>query len=116
MATRSEIETFLSQFKIKLEIWGIFFLDNRDKNIQLMKQLNFRPLDRLNVIKSIEVEDYSDGPIKDGLNGFGEMWVFGKSLEGQEIYIKISMGRPGTKTICISFHLAEHPMVYPFKE
>ena len=116
MATRSEVEQFLGQFKVKLDIWGIFFLDNREKNKQTMAQMNFRPLDRLNVVKSIEVEDYSEGPIKDELNGFGEMWVFGKDVEGQEIYIKITLGRPGSNTICISFHIAEYPMQYPFKE
>ena len=110
------MELFLSQFKVKLDIWGIFFLDNREKNKLTMAQMNFRQLDRLNVVKSIEVEDYSEGPIRDQLNGFGEMWVFGKDVDGQEIYIKITLGKPGSKTICISFHIAEHPMQYPFKQ
>ena len=110
------MELFLSQFKVKLDILGIFFLDNREKNKLTMAQMNFRQLDRLNVVKSIEVEDYSEGPIRDQLNGFGEMWVFGKDVDGQEIYIKISLGKPGSKTICISFHIAEHPMQYPFKQ
>lgn len=115
MATRSEVEQFLNQFKVKLDIWGVFFLDNREKNKQTMTQLNFRNLERLNVVKNIIVEDYSEGPIKDELNGFGALWVFGKDVDGHEIYIKIALGRPGSNTICISFHLAEHPMQYPFK-
>lgn len=115
MATRSEVEQFLKQFKVKLEIWGIFFLDNREKNKETMTFLNFRNIDRLNVVKSIEVEDYSQGPIRDELNVFGEMWVFGKDVAGQEIYIKITLGRPSSTTICISFHIAEHAMLYPFK-
>lgn len=116
MATLGEVEAFLSLFKVKVDIWGVFFLDNRDKNKSTMALLNFRSLDRLNVVKSIEVEDYSEGPIKDGLNGFNEMWVFGKDVDGKEIYIKIALGCPGSKSICISFHIAEHPMHYPFKE
>lgn len=115
MATRNEVEQFLDQFKVKLDIWGIFFLDNREKNKETMSFLNFRNMDRLNVVKSIEVEDYSEGPIKDQLNGFGEMWVFGKDVAGQEIYIKITLGRPGSSTICISFHIAEHPIQYLYK-
>lgn len=43
------------------------------------------------------------------------MWVFGKDMEGKELYIKISMGMPNSKTICISFHEAEHPINYAFK-
>jgi hypothetical protein len=45
----------------------------------------------------------------------GEMWVFGKNVKGQEVYIKIMLGQPGRSTICISFHIAEHPLNYPFK-
>lgn len=78
MATIGEVEAFLNHFKVKLDIWGVFFLDNREKNKKTMAQLNFRQLDRLNVVKSIEVKDYSQGPLKDELSGFGEMWVFEK--------------------------------------
>lgn len=44
------------------------------------------------------------------------MWVFGKSINKKEIYIKISTGLPNNKTWCISFHIAEHKMHYPFSE
>ena len=35
---------------------------------------------------------------------------------GQEVYIKISYGMPNRRAICISFHLAEYPMNYPYKK
>lgn len=38
--------------------------------------------------------DYSEGPIVDALNNQGEMWVFGKDVKGNEIYIKITLGKP----------------------
>lgn len=116
MATRIEVEQFLSQFKVKLEIWGIVFLDGREKNIQALADLNISRFERMNIIKSIQVEDYSEGPIRDILNDYGEMWVFGKDVNGIETYIKITMGKPNLKTICISFHQAEHPMNYPLKQ
>ncbi|MCQ2146958.1 MAG: toxin [Bacteroidales bacterium] len=115
MATRNEVEGFLNQFKVKLEIYGVFFLDGREKNSQALLDLNITRLKRLEIIKSIEVENYSEGPIRDQLNGFSEMWVFGKDVNGQEVYIKIAMGAPNTNTICISFHKAEYPMEYPLK-
>ena len=115
MATRSEVEQFLSKFKVKLEIFGIFFLD-RDKNVNSLTDLGITRLERLAVVKSIEVDDYSEGPILDQLSGFGEMWVFGKDVKGKEVYIKITLGHPNTNTIVISFHTAEHPMNYPLKE
>lgn len=116
MATRNEVEQFLSQFKVKLDIWGIVFLDGREKNMQALADLNISRFERLNEIKTIEVEHYSEGPIRDVLNDYGEMWVFGKDVNGIETYIKITLGKPNLKTICISFHQAEHPMTYPLKQ
>lgn len=43
------------------------------------------------------------------------MRVFGKDVNGTEVYIKISMEPPDSHTICISFHTAEDPMSYPLK-
>jgi hypothetical protein len=36
-------------------------------------------------------------------------------VNNTEVYIKISMGLYNSQVICISFHDAEHPMNYPFK-
>ena len=54
-------------------------------------------------------------PVIDLLNKRTEMWVFGKDVKEREVYIKITLGYQNGQTICISFHLAEHPMRYPFK-
>lgn len=116
MATRQMVEQFLSQLKMKMEVFGVFFLDERGKNAQALLDLNITRLERMAVVKSIELEDYSEGPIRDVLNDYGEMWVFGKDVNAQEVYIKITMGKPNLNAICISFHLAEHPMQYPLKE
>lgn len=116
MTTREGVEKFLSQFKIKLEVFDIFFLDGREKNSQALLDLNISRFERLEVVKSIQTEDYSDGPIVDDLNNFKEMWVFGKDVNGCEVYIKVAMGDPNNRTICISFHKAEHKMAYPFKQ
>ena len=43
------------------------------------------------------------------------MWVFGKDAFDKEIYIKITLGQPNSKTICISFHESEHAINYAFK-
>ena len=45
-----------------------------------------------------------------------KMKVFGKDIKGRDVYIKITMGMANCQTICISFHLAEHPLTYPFKD
>ncbi len=115
MATQEEVEIFLKQFKVKLEIFGILFRNDRGKNIQTLIDLNITEMERLQIVKTIETQDYSDGPIVDTLNKGCDMWVFGKDVNNQEVYIKITMGYPNRQTICISFHIAEHPMNYPFK-
>ena len=93
MTTRDEVERFLNQFHEKLKIYSIFFRDDRGKNLQTLTELNITSNDRIEIIKTIKVEDYSSGLIVDTLNKMGDLWVFG----------------------CISFHKAEHKMSYPFK-
>lgn len=110
--SQQEVEAFLRKFMPKLDIWGIFFI-NRDKNRDALKSLGIPDNFRETVIRQIVVEDYVK-TISDEVT-FGDMWVFGKDVKGKEVCIKISMGRPNSQTICISFHEAEHPIDYAFK-
>lgn len=107
-----EVEKFLCEFKPKFNIWGIIFL-NRAKNEEALRALGITPVAREEFIKKVERNDYSHSIID--ATSYGEMWVFGKDYDGTELYIKISLGQPGSNTICISFHEAEHPLNYPFK-
>ena len=115
MATKEQVEDFLKRLKEKIKVFDIIFRDDRGKNLQTLATLEITPTYRKQVILNIEPEDYSEGPIVDTLNRMGEMWVFGKDVKGHEVYIKITFGQPNNSTICISFHIAEHPMTYPFK-
>ena len=115
MATKEQVEAFLKRLKEKIKVFDIIFRDDRGKNLQTLATLEITPTYRKQVILNIEPEDYSEGPIVDTLNKMGEMWVFGKDVKGHEVYIKITLGLPNSSTICISFHIAEHPMNYPFK-
>ena len=115
MATREQVEAFLVRLKEKIQVFDIVFRDDRGKNLQTLATLEITPIYRKQVILNIDPEDYSEGPIVDTLNKVGEMWVFGTDVKGHEVYIKITLGFPNNSTICISFHLAEHPMNYPFR-
>jgi len=110
--SRQEVEAFLRQFFPKMDIFGIIVL-NRTKNQEALRLLGLTELARKEVIKTIEVDDYVE-TIRDAVS-YGDMWVFGKDFDGTELYIKISMGMPNSRTICISFHSAEHPIDYAFK-
>lgn len=115
MATIQQVEDFLKRLKEKIKVFDIIYRDDRGKNLQTLATLEITPTYRKQVILNIEPENYSEGPIVDTLNKMGEMWVFGKDVKGHEVYIKITLGYPNSSTICISFHIAEHPMNYPFK-
>lgn len=98
-----------------MKIWGIVFLDDRGKNFATLSALDIRPIDRERVLEDLRVADYSEGPKPEEMYGTKEMWVFGRIVKAEEIYIKITTGIPGSNTLCISFHIAEKKMSYPFK-
>jgi hypothetical protein len=116
MATLNEIQAFLSDFHTKLEIWGIVTRDDRGKNRQTLLDLELTKDTRNKVLRSLATQDYSAGPLLEKMNAGADMWVFGKMVKGKEVYIKITMGLRGVQVICISFHIAEHPMKYPYRQ
>lgn len=116
MITIEEVKEFLNQFNIKAQIFGIQFRNDRKKNRETLLLLDISPLQRELIVKNLQVQDYVEGPVIDVLNKEGEMWVFGKDVKGREVYIKITLGYENGQTICISFHIAEHPLSYPFKQ
>lgn len=115
MATKDEVNKFLSAFNAKSKIFDVIFM-SRDKNLQTLLFLEITPSSRKEIIKSLTFEDYSEGPITDILNKGADMWIFGKTVKNSEVYIKITMGTPNNSTICISFHLSEYKMDYPLKK
>ena len=115
MVTIEEVKAFLDQFNIKAQVFGIRFRNDREKNKETMQLLALTPFQREVIVKTLQAEDYVEGPVIDVLNKEGEMWVFGKDVKGREVYIKITLGNENGQTICISFHIAEHPLEYPFK-
>jgi hypothetical protein len=113
---RSHILNFLMDFK-ELMGQGRYFVKGHLKNIQTLKNLGITARIRDEFIYSIALEDYSSGPNTDALNP-GDYWVFGKDLDGVEIYIKLKIVTYNTgneKAICISFHPSESPLKYPFR-
>lgn len=115
MATKDEVNGFLRDFKVKMNIWDVLFRDDRGKNSQALAELELRPIDRKKVLEELKVEDYCEGPLSEELYGGSNMWVFGRILKSKEIYIKITMGSANMCVLCISFHIAEHKLKYSFK-
>jgi hypothetical protein len=59
--------------------------------------------------------DYSSGPKKDDRNPNNQIWIFGKTIDGIEIYIKLTIAKIDKIEIakCISFHETMEPLRYP---
>lgn len=115
MNKENEVLQFLRRFKDKARIFGIVFRDDRGKNTQSLLDLEITPLKRLEIVMSLEVEDFVDGPLEDTLHKISDLWVFGKKVKSKDVYIKISMGFTDCSAVCISFHIAEYKLVYQFK-
>ncbi len=115
MATKEATERFLLDFKHKLGFWGLIFRSDRDKNFKTLTTLEYQVKDVIKELNELKLSNYSEGPVEEILFGGAAMWVFGKSIKGKEVYIKITIGQPSDRVICISFHFAEHVMKYPHK-
>ena len=114
-ANKETVQRFLDDFHLKTKIFEIVFRDDRGKNLNSLLKLELSAIKRKEIIATLCTEDYSEGPKPEKLYNMADMWIFGKTIRKQEIYVKISMGYPGSSTICISFHVAERSMNYPFK-
>jgi hypothetical protein len=116
MVNKEQVEEFLRDFKQKKKVFGILYRDDRGKNTQTLAELELRPIERNKIIENLKIEDYCSGPLDDKLYGGTSMWVFGKEIKKNEIYIKITIGFPSASVLCISFHISEHPLIYPLKK
>lgn len=89
----------------------------RKENKECILQLGFKYPDIQETLLGLSVEDYCEGPCQDR-DQPGELWIFGKVVENNEVYIKLKLASFGPLRIVrvISFHLAEQTLEYPFKE
>jgi hypothetical protein len=115
VTNKSEVSSFLSQLKANLLVGRMVyaFRTAKGKNEDTLLKLGIVPRQRDDYVKTLRVEDYFEGPKKD-TNGGNDLWVFGKMISSQEIYIKLQLTK-STNVYCISFHIADRPMTYPFK-
>lgn len=116
--SQEDIKRFLKIFK---SCWNGNVIPRTDsKNDDTLTILGITPKHRMEEVKRLHYYDYFRGPSPDH-NGdpSKEWWEFGLWIKGREIYIKIRIytkenGKYGGK--CMSFHIAEEKITYPFKE
>lgn len=116
-AEKEVVRRFLREFKqIATAGRGVDIVDRR-KNMQSLAQLGLTKRNGIAVILGLSVEDYCDGP-KPDKGRQGEIWEFGRVMEGKEVYIKLKIAQAGEVRLakCLSFHIAEHPLCFPCKK
>lgn len=115
MATKLEVEEFLIVLKEKIKIFDIAFRP-RDKNMASITDLDILPADRIKYLMDLTSGDYYSGPNKDAYDPEKpDYYEFGIKIKKKEVYIKISLGLSNKRVDCMSFHIAEHQIVYPLK-
>ncbi|MCU7491344.1 MAG: toxin [Ignavibacteria bacterium] len=115
MTSKDEVESFLNDLRAKLSVYKIFYY-NREKNKQALLDLEITPLQRDEFIRNLKAEDYFGGPKPDTNDvTLPDYWEFGITVKAREVYIKISIGKAARPVICMSFHLAERKITYPYK-
>ncbi|UMY65316.1 MULTISPECIES: type II toxin-antitoxin system MqsR family toxin [unclassified Flavobacterium] len=110
---QEQVLNFLREFKAAMSISSRILFAARKENEETILDLELSQKKVENILASLQLIDYSQGPIPNDQYGNMPMWVFGKNIKGKEVYIKITCANNGP--FCISFHYSRFRMKYPFK-
>jgi len=87
----------------------------REKCLDSIARLGIIPKQAKQEIMELTYEDYCRGPVADTGPKGGELWEFGKTIVGKEIFIRLKVVLQHKMAKCQSFHIAEKPLQYPYK-
>lgn len=124
----SDIERFLQRLKGALQAEGFdidrdFTLIKSSKNDYYhsteytIADLDYDTQDVIERIKELTLQEYSETLFdKDDMDP-PVLFVFGKDINGKQIYIKIKQRESqANHVVCVSFHYAAYDMPLPYKE
>lgn len=119
MTSRQDVAEYLQAFKVAME-YGSFALAHREKNMQSLADLGLTINQAKELLAELAVEDYVDGPEPDDMDEDRKVWVFGKSLNDIELYLKLRLNpdpkrRNMQHAKVISFHAADQKLRYPLR-
>ena len=97
-----------------------FILNDNGKNGKFSNQYTMLDLgytyeDIVDRLKELTLEEYSETKIDRDDTDPQLLYVFGKSIKGNCVYIKLKVRNHDKRiVICVSFHYAEWDMTFPF--
>lgn len=115
MPDRQLVRHFLLDLKEAIEVGGLALVLRKDTRATL-ERLEWTKRNLEEAVLALCVHDYCKRTEPDR-DLPGEVWVFGYPVGAHEIYIKLKIFDAGGARMakCISFHIAQWPMHYPFK-
>jgi hypothetical protein len=108
-----QVKQFLLDFKQVASARGIDLVP-REGNILTLQYLGITKKNLEEILLGLSVADFCNGPIQDKSRP-GELWEFGKDIDGEDVYIKLKVVKDVNLAKCISFHIAKYPLRYPLK-
>lgn len=110
-----DVRDFLLEFKRVGAEGGVDIVPRRETRPTLTK-LGLTKANVAELLLGLSVTDYCRGPEPDR-DQPGNIWVFGREIEGEEVYIKLKVAQVGDQRVakCLSFHIAEFPLRYPHR-
>lgn len=113
----NDVASFLQELKRIITTGrGLDFIP-RPENNQTIRDLGFTRKNVEAEILALSADDYCEGPLPDR-DRPGSVWIFGRRINGKEIYIKLKIAQTSNVKIakCISFHQANYPLTYPLRK
>ena len=108
-----QVTLFLFQFKKFAQ--KRFKFAERDKSLDTIVRLGITIPQAKREILGLTYEDYYRGPIPDTEAKGEEYWEFGKTICGQEVFIKLKTVSKHSVAICFSFHIPDKRIEYSYK-
>jgi hypothetical protein len=117
-STEESIAKFLMDFKKLITTKHFLWVQRIEKNKSIVELgLNRKAVE--SELLSLSVTNYCSGPHPDkDLSKPGMVWKFGTEIDGYDVYIKLKIAEfnGGKLAVCISFHKAEFPLRFPYRE
>ena len=117
---KQEIRDFLETIKQTITDpatrYDGWLLVKRVESVECITELGLTLVDVRDALLVLSVVDYCAGPLQ-YRDMPGDLWVFGKVIEGSEIYIKLKLARigPVKRVRIVSFHPAKESLCYPYR-
>jgi len=92
-----------------------FRFERRTENMATLARLGMTIRDAKSHVLALTPADYSSGPTPRSAGSSQEAWVFGITVEGTLIYVKVSVRLEPARCLCVSFHDAERPLHLPYR-